>query len=284
MCNEKFVSKKPLHRHVLQSHAVTQTPSFFSVPRRHRAEGASSALASDVSTHQVLCSGIEIRSFRPTFGAVDTSATELAYSSTPKRPLDIRADTGNHTCTYRGTHQFDTLELLLEHRREDHNQWDATACDWIDPSTGTPCGMIISRAYDVARHKATAHPNADLGIDWDLLWDSLGHDGLAFEDRVGSGCDEAAMYSQGSQIAQTSVLGSGPPPYVLGSQGWRGNLNTAAPATGTTQTENPIAQKDADGEFPCSHCGKTYLHEQHLRRHSRQRKSPFPSSVTVLGT
>ncbi len=85
----------------------------------------------------------------------------------------------------------------------------------------------------------------------------------------------------GSQIAQTSS----PFPCVLGLEGQRGILpcspdNTAAPAAGT---KNPIAQKDADGKFPCPHCTKTYVHAKHLKRHLLIRKCPFPSSATVLG-
>jgi hypothetical protein len=91
------------------------------------------------------------------------------------------------------------------------------------------------------------------------------------------------LYSQGSQVAQTPVLGSGPPPCVLGSQGQKGILpcspdDAAAPAAGT----NPIVQKDADGKFPCSYCGKTFMQAKHLKRHFLSRKSPFPSSVIVL--
>jgi len=76
------------------------------------------------------------------------------------------------------------------------------------------------------------------------------------------------------------MLGSNPPPRVLGSQGSGGILpgspdNTAVPAAGTTQTKDQIAQKDADGKIPCPHCDKTFVSASTLRRHLLSREFFF---------
>ena len=70
-----------------------------------------------------------------------------------------------------------------------------------------------------------------------------------------------------------------PRTHVVGSQGRRGILPSAAgrpaavPAEGNSSAKSAIVPtKDSDGKFPCPHCNKTYLHAKHLKRHLLRRK------------
>ena len=78
------------------------------------------------------------------------------------------------------------------------------------------------------------------------------------------------------------------PIHVVGSQGRRGILPSAAgrpPAIGengpSSQKNLTAPAKDADGKYPCEHCPKTYLHAKHLKRHMLRRKSD-PHAVDLL--
>ncbi|KAI1849277.1 hypothetical protein JX265_013663 [Neoarthrinium moseri] len=62
------------------------------------------------------------------------------------------------------------------------------------------------------------------------------------------------------------------PTHIVGSHGHCGILPStagrpAAPTGPGAGKSTVIAQKDADGRFPCPHCTKTYLHAKHLKRH-----------------
>ncbi len=88
------------------------------------------------------------------------------------------------------------------------------------------------------------------------------------------------LYSQRSLIARTPMLGSDPPPRVLGLQGSGGILpcspdSAAAPAAGTSQTKDQMAQMDADGKFPCPRCDKTFQRAKYLKRHFLRREFLF---------
>lgn len=67
--------------------------------------------------------------------------------------------------------------------------------------------------------------------------------------------------------------------HVVGAQGRRGILPSAAGRAAGTPTGSPgssksstLPAKDADGKFPCPNCNKTYLHAKHLKRHLLRRK------------
>ena len=69
------------------------------------------------------------------------------------------------------------------------------------------------------------------------------------------------------------------PTHVVGSQGRRGILPSAAGRPEAVPGANPNSQKgaptpakDAEGKFPCPHCNKNYLHAKHLKRHLLRRK------------
>ena len=71
------------------------------------------------------------------------------------------------------------------------------------------------------------------------------------------------------------------PTHVVGSQGRRGILPSAAGRPSAIPGANPSGQKaaptpakDADGKYPCPHCTKTYLHAKHLKRHLLRREYP----------
>ncbi|KAI1840260.1 hypothetical protein JX266_013541 [Neoarthrinium moseri] len=62
------------------------------------------------------------------------------------------------------------------------------------------------------------------------------------------------------------------PTHIVGSHGHCGILPSApgwpaAPTGPGAGKSTVVAQKDADGKFPCPHCTKTYLHAKHLKRH-----------------
>ena len=69
------------------------------------------------------------------------------------------------------------------------------------------------------------------------------------------------------------------PTHVVGSQGRRGILPSAAGrptavagANTSGQKAAPTPPKDAEGKYPCPHCTKTYLHAKHLKRHLLRRE------------
>ena len=93
-----------------------------------------------------------------------------------------------------------------------------------------------------------------------------------------SGTSTNSMYSFSS--ASTNAHHEPPPTHVVGSQGRRGILPSAAgrpPAVSNGGVPNvktsTLPAKDADGKFPCPHCSKTYLHAKHLKRHLLRRES-----------
>lgn len=92
----------------------------------------------------------------------------------------------------------------------------------------------------------------------------------------------SSSYAQAQQLPPPSSITEQEvqPTHVVGSQGRRGILPSAAgrpPAVageGTASAKSAvIPTKDADGKFPCPHCNKTYLHAKHLKRHLLRRKS-----------
>lgn len=91
----------------------------------------------------------------------------------------------------------------------------------------------------------------------------------------------SSSYAQAQQLPPPSSIAEQElqPTHVVGSQGRRGILPSAAgrppavAAEGMTSAKSAvIPTKDADGKFPCPHCNKTYLHAKHLKRHLLRRK------------
>lgn len=79
------------------------------------------------------------------------------------------------------------------------------------------------------------------------------------------------------------------PTHVVGSQGRRGILPSAAgkpPAVAGANTSGqkaaPTPPKDAEGKYPCPHCTKNYLHAKHLKRHLLRREYPIPYTPSIL--
>lgn len=84
-----------------------------------------------------------------------------------------------------------------------------------------------------------------------------------------------------NHIDQLDAAEEPQPTHVVGSQGRRGILPSAAgrpaavPGANTTgQKAAPTPHKDSEGKYPCLHCTKTYLHAKHLKRHLLRRKHP----------
>lgn len=80
--------------------------------------------------------------------------------------------------------------------------------------------------------------------------------------------------SLGIHINQLDGVEEPQPTHVVGSQGRRGILPSAAGrpaavagANTSGQKAAPTPPKDADGKYPCPHCAKSYLHAKHLKRH-----------------
>ena len=74
-----------------------------------------------------------------------------------------------------------------------------------------------------------------------------------------------------------------PPSHVVGAQGRRGILPSAAgrpPAVvdsnGDGQKGMATPAKDEHGKYPCPHCDKSYLHAKHLKRHMLRREYRLP--------
>ena len=91
--------------------------------------------------------------------------------------------------------------------------------------------------------------------------------------------------SLGNLINQLEPVEEPQPTHVVGSQGRRGILPSAAGrpaaiagANTSGQKAAPAPPKDADGKFPCLHCAKNYLHAKHLKRHLLRRKHSAPLS------
>ena len=95
------------------------------------------------------------------------------------------------------------------------------------------------------------------------------------------GNEDILTAKAGRSLASAQVIGEEPPPlHVVGAQGRRGILPSAAgrpPAIGEnapSRQKGPAAPaKDAAGKYPCEHCPKTYQHAKHLKRHMLRRKS-----------
>ena len=90
---------------------------------------------------------------------------------------------------------------------------------------------------------------------------------------------DVALSKNGRSLASAKSLSDEQPIHVVGSQGRRGILPSAAgrpPAIGENgangQKNAAAPAKDADGKYPCEHCPKTYLHAKHLKRHMLRRK------------
>ena len=102
---------------------------------------------------------------------------------------------------------------------------------------------------------------------------------------IGSLMTQAPSQSLNSSISPFEEKPESPPTHVVGAQGRRGILPSAAgrPAAitsnGSPTTKQSMAPvKDADGKFPCPHCSKTYLHAKHLKRHLLRRMSKYIES------
>ena len=100
--------------------------------------------------------------------------------------------------------------------------------------------------------------------------------------------ENAIASKNGRSLASAKpIVDDAQPVHVVGSQGRRGILPSAAGRPPAIGENAPNAQKgpaapakDADGKFPCEHCPKTYLHAKHLKRHMlRRRSSPPPLRI-----
>lgn len=99
--------------------------------------------------------------------------------------------------------------------------------------------------------------------------------------------------SLANHINQLDSVEEPEPTHVVGSQGRRGILPSAAGrpaavagANTSGQKAAPTPPKDAEGKYPCPHCTKNYLHAKHLKRHLLRRKyptlGPWELALTVL--
>lgn len=115
--------------------------------------------------------------FPASLPTMESTTSEGAMDTTPRRPDDTSSDSGTYTCTYHGcTLRFETPAKLQKHKREAHRQTMTTStseaptslalrnsqagphkCERINPSTGKPCNSIFSRPYDLTRHEDTIH-------------------------------------------------------------------------------------------------------------------------------
>lgn len=85
----------------------------------------------------------------------------------------------------------------------------------------------------------------------------------------------------GTHVGPLDAAEEPQPTHVVGSQGRRGILPSAAGRPVAIPGANPNGHKaaptppkDADGKYPCPHCTKTYLHAKHLKRHLLRREYP----------
>ena len=90
--------------------------------------------------------------------------------------------------------------------------------------------------------------------------------------------------SLGDHTNQMDAVEEPQPTHVVGSQGRRGILPSAAGrpaaiagANTSGQKAAPTPEKDCEGKYPCPHCAKTYLHAKHLKRHLLRRMYPMPA-------
>ena len=88
--------------------------------------------------------------------------------------------------------------------------------------------------------------------------------------------------SLGTHMNQLNAAEEPQPTHVVGSQGRRGILPSAAGrpaavagANTSGQKAAPTPPKDAEGKYPCPHCTKNYLHAKHLKRHLLRREYPL---------
>ena len=96
--------------------------------------------------------------------------------------------------------------------------------------------------------------------------------------------DGKPSLSLGTHLNQLDAVEEPQPTHVVGSQGRRGILPSAAGrpaavagANTSGQKAAPTPPKDAEGKYPCPHCTKNYLHAKHLKRHLLRRKYPTPA-------
>lgn len=87
------------------------------------------------------------------------------------------------------------------------------------------------------------------------------------------------LLSLGNEINPLQAEEETRPTHVVGSQGRRGILPSAAGrpaavagANTSGQKAAPTPPKDAEGKYPCPHCNKNYLHAKHLKRHLLRRE------------
>ena len=87
--------------------------------------------------------------------------------------------------------------------------------------------------------------------------------------------------SLGTHMNQLNTVEEPQPTHVVGSQGRRGILPSAAGrpaavagANTSGQKAAPTPPKDHEGKYPCPHCTKNYLHAKHLKRHLLRREYP----------
>ena len=92
--------------------------------------------------------------------------------------------------------------------------------------------------------------------------------------------------SLGTHMNQLNVAEEPQPTHVVGSQGRRGILPSAAGrpaavagANTSGQKAAPTPPKDAEGKYPCPHCTKNYLHAKHLKRHLLRREYPMRDCI-----
>ena len=95
--------------------------------------------------------------------------------------------------------------------------------------------------------------------------------------------------SLGDHINHMDAVEEPQPTHVVGSQGRRGILPSAAgrpaaiPGANTSgQKAAPTPEKDGEGKYPCPHCVKTYLHAKHLKRHLLRRKYPMSGQCELI--
>ena len=100
--------------------------------------------------------------------------------------------------------------------------------------------------------------------------------------------NERPSLSLGTHMNQLNPAEEPQPTHVVGSQGRRGILPSAAGrptavagANTSGQKAAPTPPKDAEGKYPCPHCNKSYLHAKHLKRHLLRREYPALDCVEI---
>ncbi|KAK3305056.1 uncharacterized protein B0T15DRAFT_531201 [Chaetomium strumarium] len=93
--------------------------------------------------------------------------------------------------------------------------------------------------------------------------------------------------SQSALVPQTSMMPDcDPPTHVVSSQGWRGILpsphgRSAVPAAGSAEAKEQSPQKDAERQFSCNTCSRTYRHAKHMKRHLRRHTGERPYKCEI---